>query len=263
MVLVITYFESILSVAVKSLCKVSGKMKTLIYSIAEKGKRPIGISDGRLWIIETPGYIVDKLVAKHHYSHKATKNRFLSFLVNDGMGFLQLGYGIKPAEKHTISSLITKDNYCEFDRMWLSDELPKFSETRVISLLLSYLKQVYRRIKFVITYADGSVGNTGIIYKASNAIPAGKVPVDFYVLPSGERVHPVTMFHRHGGRAKATMEQHYPGIKHIRDSFQYRFVYVLNRKMKKDFINQQKQDNFDLWNSAEQLSTDDFADILI
>ena len=230
-------------------------MKTLIYSIVNK--KPIGISNGTYWIIETPSVIVDELVRKHHYSHKATKNRFLSFLVNNRKGFLQLGYGIKPKEKHTISSLITSGNFCEFDRMWLSDELPKFSETQVISLLLSYLKQVYKRIKFVITYADGSVENYGTIYKASNAISVGKVNVDFYIMPDGERIHPITIYHQTGGRTWSVIKEKYKGIKHITKEFQYRFLYILDKKMRKQFLIQGSIDNLNTYNEAEQLNSND------
>jgi len=235
-------------------------MKNLIYSIAENGKRSIGISDGRYWIIEAQNSVVDKLVVKHHYSHKPTKNRFLSFLVNDGKGFLQLGYGIKPQEKYTISSLITSGNFCEFDRMWLSDDLPKFAETRVISLLLSYLKQVYKRIKFVITYADGSVQNFGTIYKASNAISVGKVPVDFYVMPDGERIHPITIYHQTGGRKWSVIKERYKGIKHITNEFQYRFLYILDKKMRKRFLLQEDIDNFNIGEKAKELNSSDFAE---
>ena len=115
--------------------------------------------------------------------------------------------------------------------MWLSDELPKFSESQCISLLLSYLKQVYKQIKFVITYADGSVGNKGIIYKATNAKIVGRIPCDFYILQDGERVHPVSMYHRHKTRAKDFLEKQYPGIKHIKgEKYQYRFLYILDKK---------------------------------
>ena len=236
-------------------------MKNLIYS--KTTKRPIGISNGRYWIVETPSLIVDELVIKHHYSHKATKNRFLSFLVNDGKGFLQLGYGIKPTEKYTISTLIERGNFCEFDRMWLSDELPKFSETQVISLLLSYLRQVYKRIKFVITYADGSVGNFGTIYKASNAIFINKVNVDFYIMPDGERIHPITIYHQTGGRTWRVIEERYKGIRHIKNEFQYRFLYILDRKMKKRFLIQQGIDNYDISERAMKLNSLDFSDLLV
>ena len=213
-------------------------MKWLLYENTLLGKNPVGITNGKYQIKEAENNIVDELVKKYHYSHKTTKNRFLSFLVNDDKGFLQLGYGIRPTMKHTINKLITKNNYCEFDRMWLSDELPKYAESQVISLLLSYLKQVYPRIKFVITYADGSVGNTGIIYKATNAISVGKINVDFYLLENGERIHPVSMYHRHKTRRWEFLKKQYQGIKHIKGNsknnlYQYRFLYILDKKYNK------------------------------
>lgn len=211
-------------------------MKKIIYSKNLLGEEAIGATNGVLAIKVASSGVVDDLVKKHHYSHKSTKNRFLSFLVNGDMGFLQLGYGIRPASKQSISELISRDNYCEFDRMWLSDELPKNSESQVISLLLFYLKEVHPRIKFVITYADESAGNVGTIYKASNAISVGSVPVDFYVLESGERVHPVSMYHRHGTRAKKTLEAIYPNIKHIKGGYrQNRFLYILSKSMRSKF----------------------------
>jgi len=214
-------------------------MKRLI--ISPETNLPIGISSGNYWITEASSSKVDKLVIKHHYSHKATKNRFLSFIVGANEGFLQLGYGIRPRMKHTITKLITPENYCEFDRMWLNDSLPKYSESRVIALLLSYLKQVYKRIKFIITYADGSVGNYGTIYKATNAIPIGKTKVDFYLLPDGERIHPVSMWHRHKTRKWDVVSEIYPGIKHVTNEFQYKFLYILDNKMKKLYVREKYQ----------------------
>jgi len=209
-------------------------MKELIYKNTLIGKIPIGITNGKLWIKECLSNIADDLIIKYHYSHKATKNRFKSFLVNDGLGVLQLGYGIRPHIKKNISKYITKDNYCEFDRMWLSDKLPKFSESQIISLLLSYLKQVYKNIKFVITYADESVGNKGTIYKATNAKILEPINCDFYILQNGERVHPVSMYHRHKTRAKSFLEKKYPGIKHIKGEYkQFRFLYILDKKLTK------------------------------
>jgi hypothetical protein len=210
-------------------------MKKLVVEKTLLGDKVVGITNGNLVIKECSSSKADEVIKKYHYSHKTTKNRFLSFEVNNGLGYLQLGYGIRPHLKHNISKDINKDNYAEFDRMWLSDELPKNSESQVISLLLSYLKQVYPKIVFLITYADESAGNTGIIYKASNAIILDWVYVDFYKLPNGERVHPVSMYHRHKTRAWATVSRIYPGIKHITDGKQFRFLYILNHTMRKRF----------------------------
>lgn len=201
----------------------------------------IGIKSKDLTLKVVDSKIVDPMVKKYHYSHKTTKNRFLSFTVNEDKGFLQLGYGIRPNLKKSIHPLIDSDNFCEFDRMWLSDDLPKFSESQVISLLLKFIKVVYPNIKFIITYADGSVGNTGVIYKATNAFIIGKVGVDFYILPSGERIHPVSMWHRHKTRAWKALQELYPGIKHIKNTeYQYRFLYILDKKLWRDFNKSRK-----------------------
>lgn len=183
---------------------------------------------------------VREVIEKNHYSHKCTPNHFLSFDINNGLGAIQLGFGIRPHKKGTISKYITKDNYCEFDRMWLSDELPKYSESKVIGKLLSYIKKNYPKIKFIITYADGSAGNVGTIYKATNALQIDPIMCDFYVLTDGERVHPVSMWHRHKTRAWATMQELYPGIKHIKGTkknpvYQYRFIYILNKGLRKKY----------------------------
>lgn len=206
---------------------------------------PIGVRNGQLQLVIQPSSIVDKLVVQHHYSHKSTPNRMLSMIVlhdDHGtipLGFIQLGYGIRPHMKHTISTDITKDNYCEFDRMWLDDILPHNSETTIIGMLLWFIKRYNSKITYIITYADGSVGNVGTIYKASNAIYIGKIPVDFYLLATGERVHPVTMWHRHGSRAWALMQEKYPGIKHIKGTeFQYRYLYILNKKKRNQWLAQ-------------------------
>ena len=88
----------------------------------------------------------DNIIVKHHYSKKPTKNSFLNLLVyyNDKVsGALQIGYGIRPE----IIGEFNKGEVVEFDRMWLSDEMPKFSETITLSLLNKFLKSRYKDLK--------------------------------------------------------------------------------------------------------------------
>ena len=164
----------------------------------------------------------DPIIIKNHYSHKVTKNSFLSFLVyykGEVHGALQLGYGIKPRSKGEYNP----DEVREFDRMWLSDVMPKFSETITLSLLHHFLKKAYPEIKHLISYADTTVGNEGTIYKAANYRLIKKIKADFYILESGERVHPITMWHRHGTRKWSFLTQQYPNIKKA-DGFQIKYV---------------------------------------
>ena len=168
----------------------------------------------------------DPIIIENHYSHKVTKNSFLSFLVyyyGKVSGALQVGYGTKPKSKGQYNS----NEVREFDRMWLSDDMPKFSETITISLLHHYLRKVHPEIKHLISYADNSddVGNVGTIYKAANYRLIGKIKSDFYILESGERVHPITMWHRHKTRKWSFLIKQYPNI---RKSQGYQMKYIFD-----------------------------------
>ena len=166
--------------------------------------------------------MADEVIASNHYSKKPTKNSFLSFLVlQDGKqtGAMQIGYGIRPKIKQDM----LPESVREFDRMWLSDDMPKFSETICLSLLHNFLRAAHPEIKYLISYADTSVGNNGTIYKAANYKLVGQIKADFYILESGERVHPITMWHRHGSRAWSLMQSIYPRIRKA-DGFQLKFV---------------------------------------
>lgn len=163
-------------------------------------------------IIECEKSEADSVIVPHHYSHKVTQNSCINMLVlynGKVEGALQIGYGIRPKIKGEYDANDTR----EFDRMWLSDIMPKYSETIVISLLHHYLRNSHKEIKYLISYADTSAGKTGTIYKASNYTLIDELRADFYILPSGERVHPVTMWHRHKTRAWSFLQQQYPGIR--------------------------------------------------
>lgn len=167
----------------------------------------------------------DTIIIKNHYSKKPTKNSFLSLLVyynNKVSGALQIGYGIRPEKNGKYK----KNEVVEFDRMWLSDEMPKFSETITLSLLHKFLKIRYKNLKAIISYSDTSVGNYGTIYKAANYKLIQKTKVDFYILENGERVHPVTMWHRHKTRQMKFLKSKYKNIKKA-DGLQLKFIYNL------------------------------------
>lgn len=197
-----------------------------IYETDLFGKVLVGWS--RKWIAmrEMDNGDADQIVEARHYSGKATQNRFCSMGVYyEGVleGVLQLGYGIRPKIKGTWGGAVTPGNSREFDRMWLSDKCPKFSETITLSCLKRYVHHKYPAIKYLLSYADGTVGNVGTIYKAGNYKYVGSNKADFYILPSGERVHPVSMYHRHGSRAWGMLQERYPGIKKA-EGKQHRFI---------------------------------------
>lgn len=182
--------------------------------------------DKGIRIIECEKAQADRIICRHHYSHKVTQNSFVSLLVvymGQVEGALQCGYGIRPKIKGDYKP----DEVREFDRMWLSDVMPKYSETIVLSLFHHYMRRAHPEVKVLISYADTSAGNTGTIYRAANYQLVDRLKADFYLLPSGERVHPVSMWHRHKTRAWDFLQRQYPGIVHIRDGEQLKFVKFL------------------------------------
>lgn len=79
----------------------------------------------------------DAIIVPHHFSHKVTKNSCLNLLVlykDKVRGAMQIGYGIRPHIKTEKGEVLDYHQVREFDRMWLSDDMPKFSETICLSL---------------------------------------------------------------------------------------------------------------------------------
>ena len=209
-------------------------MKSVEY-IFDKKNKAIGIRKGDYSVVEMCNRDIDPLVIENHYSHTVPKNRWRSFGVfykGKLGGAMQLGYGITPGKKKHICKYITKTNYKEFDRMWLSEELPKNSESLAIGLLMRLVKKKYPEIKFIITYADGTMHNVGTIYQASNFIYLGKIKALFFSPERGERVHPVSMWHRHGTQKWEFLKQVYPNIRKIKGSH-YRYIHCFSKKHQK------------------------------
>lgn len=177
-------------------------------------------------LVECDKSQADSVIVPHHFSHKVTMNSCINLLVlynGKISGAMQIGYGIRPHIKTEREGVLDYHKVREFDRMWLSDEMPKYSETICLSLLHHYLKATHKEIKYLISYADTSIGNKGTIYKAANYELVDVLKADFYVLPSGERIHPVTMWHRHKTRKWSVISSLYEGIRKA-NGFQLKFL---------------------------------------
>ena len=171
--------------------------------------------------------VIKKMMVEHHYSHTVPVNSMLSlgvFWYDKLSGGVMLGYGVNPKKAKEPGTY-------EFDRMWLSDEMPKYSETIVLSLFHKYLKATHPQVKKIISYADQSAGNNGTIYKAANYRYVGKIPCRHYILPDGTRIHPVTFWHRHGTERKEVINKLYPGIRRFNGKkenlYQLKYEYEL------------------------------------
>ena len=150
------------------------------------------VKDIRLKVI--PSRVANNFIKKHHYSGSVVSNSKLHFgAFLDGIlhGVMSFGSSL---DKRKMLGLVkgTKWNeFIELNRMAFDEVLPKYSESRCISIAMKLLKKQAPHIKWVLSFADGTQCGDGTIYRASGFIltnikknntiwksPEGKVKTD-------------------------------------------------------------------------------------
>lgn len=164
------------------------------------------------------------IIAKFHYSGKSTQNSQLHFGVFlDGKleGALQFG---PPIDRRKMLPLVKDSKWgdmIELNRMAFGSNLPKYSESRALSVCFKLIKKHYPQIKWVVSFADGAQCGDGTIYRASGfyltAINKNSTMVR---LPDG------TVAANHG-----TSKLDLTGAKPI-SGFQLRYIYFIDKSYK-------------------------------
>lgn len=78
----------------------------------------------------------------------------------------------------------------EIRRMAMLDSCPKNSESKFLAIVLRLLRRKFPDVVGVLSYADGSVGHVGTIYKAANFYHAGNTAPTLHIFWNGVRYHP-------------------------------------------------------------------------
>lgn len=185
------------------------------------------------------------MVKTYHYSNilpRLNKHFIGFYLDNKLVGVVTLGWGTRPL--HTIRkifpSLETKDYY-EIGRMCMTEDMPRNSESQMLSQLIKYIKKECPEIKVLFTWADGMVGKPGYVYQAANFWYLGYIWTDMY-MKDGIKLHPrqTKQFFSKGKDDKRlscrpTLEQmNKLGISHFKGKqFKYLF-FTCNKKTQRE-----------------------------
>ena len=181
-----------------------------------------------------------EMVKKYHYSNAlpSINKHFIGFFLNNEIvGLVTLGWGTRPL--HTIAKLfpsLKANDYYEIGRMVMTEEMPKNSESQMLSQLVKWIKKNLPDIKVLFTWADGMLGKCGYVYQASNFLYAGNIVTDFY-LKDGIKIHPrqtkkIFAVDENDKRVtlRPTLEQmNQYNIKHYKGN-QYRYIMFLCSK---------------------------------
>jgi hypothetical protein len=183
----------------------------------------------RLHVAPVLPSIVRPLMEKHHYLHSmpAAPRRCYGVVLNgDLLGGVVFTSGARHG--HRLLSAASPQDVATLARLWLSDDLPANSESRVLGIVLRDLRRT-TDWKVLLSYADPSVGHVGTIYQATGWTYLGETPGEHYVrLADGQLHHPRSIYGRCGSNTIAHLRatgvdarREYVGGKH-------RYVYVLD-----------------------------------
>lgn len=170
------------------------------------------------------------IIVKNHYLGTLPGGTQMSFGVFNGdrlQGALTIGVG--PANVHRLVHGADRADCGTLTRLWLSDELPWNSESRVIGIVLRALKN-HTEIKFLVSYADPAAGHVGYVYQATNWTYTGlSDATPLYQVGSDHPRHARTVSSRYGTRSAEYFSQQGIELTRIPVEAKHRYLYFLDK----------------------------------
>ena len=141
------------------------------------------------------------------------------------------GYALNPARAGKVVEGTVQGQYMELNRMWLSDDAPRNSESRAISYALKYIRRACPSVAWVQSYADERCQGLGVVYQACSFLYLGFHESPFYEL-DGEVYHKLLVTaHLKSGKRGAYLRANLERAK-LHKLRQFRYV----RFLKTDWI---------------------------
>lgn len=133
----------------------------------------VDVAGGR-WVSQIASDVAARVVVAYHYLHRRPPISYAYALQRGGevVGVVTFGF---PASRHAqMSACATNPNkVIELNRLWVSDDEPRNSETVLLGAALRLLPPF-----IVISYADTAHGHQGYVYRAANFRYAGWSDMD-------------------------------------------------------------------------------------
>lgn len=199
---------------------------------------------GRSGVIPTPALhtirnapipiaVAKKILVRNHYLHSLPGGTRLAFGVFVGASLLgAMAFGVGPSNAHRLFREAVADDCVVLTRLWLSDELPQNSESRVLGIVIRALRR-HTNIRFLVSYADPSQGHLGIIYQATNWIYTGlSNAVPLYDLGDGIARHSRSVSHAYGTHSLKHFERHGLQVKLVPQTQKHRYIYFLDTALR-------------------------------
>mgnify|MGYP001571591365 CR=1 FL=1 len=114
--------------------------------------------------------VVDQMIKRHYIGKWPGVCVLILALVREGSPIGVIVFALPPRE----TSKRYGGETWELARLWVADSIPQNAETYFIARAVKYIRKNNRAVKWLVSYADPSVGHAGTIYKASNWLADGR-----------------------------------------------------------------------------------------
>jgi len=141
-------------------------MKTPTFQVGD-GARPdpaAPIRRGELAIRKTAISEVQSFVSAHYLRKRPAIVVMALEILRNQSPVGMVVYSLPPRECATRFGGVT----WELARLYLTDDVPKNSESWAIAKSVWFIRKQHPEVKFLVSYADPSAGHSGTIYRAAN-----------------------------------------------------------------------------------------------
>ena len=199
------------------------------YIKGQTGWQGFGCQD--FFVALVPVGLAREIIIREHYSHRIVNNSYLHlgvYLRGKLEGVLQFGYALNPRRAGKIVANTEVGEYLELNRMWLSENAPRNSESRAISYAVKYIKRAMPMVAWIQSFADERCGRWGVVYQAANFLYCGFHKTRFFFL-GGDYYHDMLLTcHRKGGVRGRFLRENIDRAE-ARVFRQFRYIYFIKR----------------------------------
>jgi hypothetical protein len=200
--------------------------KDLIHSV---GPSPITTVLHDLHLIPISREDAKKMIVRNHYSHTLPGGTKMCFgIMRNGKLLGAMVFGAGPFYGYKLVNGASPDDVVTLTRLWLSDELPRNSESKVLGIALRSLRKE-TSLKFVIAYSDPEFGHLGIIYQATNWFYTGlSYATGLYDIGDGVLHHSRSLAHQLGSHSIEYLTLQGINARIVPQQAKHRYIYFLD-----------------------------------
>jgi hypothetical protein len=190
--------------------------------------------DSGLSVLEIDRERCNRLIKSKHYSGTIVNNSYIHLGIFRGgalLGAMQFGYALNPSSMCRLFAGMGNNQYLELNRMWLDDSLERNSESICISLAIKFIKNKYKTVKVIQSFADERCGGLGVVYQAANFLFYGTHDSTFVVY-EGRTYHKIaatTLSGKGGNISKILVPLFKDGALETKSFRQFRYIYFIDR----------------------------------